>query len=152
MINHQWLEILISITNFHDPIDVQTIEIWLYFPWKQNKTTKKLSASILNCTLKVKLTMTDLLSIKSIIMHKSLLWEGNIIMLTFTTPCANSADDKSIFFLFFAKKTEFDISCKLSPTEHYENTPIQIYWKFYHQKMKIFRSNFLIFFIFLLKT
>ena len=22
---------------------------------------------------------------------------------------------------------------------HYENTPIQIYWKFYHQKMKIFR-------------
>ena len=22
---------------------------------------------------------------------------------------------------------------------HYENTPIQIYWNFYHQKMKIFR-------------
>ena len=22
---------------------------------------------------------------------------------------------------------------------HYENTPIQLYWKFYHQKMKIFR-------------
>ena len=22
---------------------------------------------------------------------------------------------------------------------HYENKPIQIYWKFYHQKMKIFR-------------
>ena len=22
---------------------------------------------------------------------------------------------------------------------HYENIPIQIYWKFYHQKMKIFR-------------
>ena len=22
---------------------------------------------------------------------------------------------------------------------HYENTPIQMYWKFYHQKMKIFR-------------
>ena len=22
---------------------------------------------------------------------------------------------------------------------HYENMPIQIYWKFYHQKMKIFR-------------
>ena len=21
---------------------------------------------------------------------------------------------------------------------HYENTPIQLYWKFYHQKMKIF--------------
>ena len=24
-------------------------------------------------------------------------------------------------------------------TNHYENKPIQIYWKFYHQKMKIFR-------------
>ena len=23
--------------------------------------------------------------------------------------------------------------------QHYENTPIQLYWKFYHQKMKIFR-------------
>ena len=22
---------------------------------------------------------------------------------------------------------------------HYENTPIQIYWKFYHQETKIFR-------------
>ena len=22
---------------------------------------------------------------------------------------------------------------------HYENMPIQIYWKFYHQQMKIFR-------------
>ena len=22
---------------------------------------------------------------------------------------------------------------------HYENMPIQIYWEFYHQKMKIFR-------------
>ena len=32
-----------------------------------------------------------------------------------------------------------------------ENMPIQIYWKFYHQKMKIFREKNLIFFIFLLK-
>ena len=23
--------------------------------------------------------------------------------------------------------------------KHYENMPIQIYWKFYHQKMKVFR-------------
>ena len=37
-------------------------------------------------------------------------------------------------------------------TEHYENMPIQIYWKFHHQKMKIFRYKILIFFIFLLKT
>ena len=35
---------------------------------------------------------------------------------------------------------------------HYENMPIQIYRKFYHQKMKIFRKKNLIFFIFLLKT
>ena len=25
---------------------------------------------------------------------------------------------------------------------HYENMPIQIYWKFYRQKMKIFQINF----------
>ena len=35
---------------------------------------------------------------------------------------------------------------------HYENTPIQIYCKFYHQKMKIFRWKILIIFMFLLKT
>ena len=35
---------------------------------------------------------------------------------------------------------------------HYENMPIQIYWKVYHQKMNIFRYKILIFFIFLLKT
>ena len=35
---------------------------------------------------------------------------------------------------------------------HYENMPIQMYWKFYHQKMKIFREKNLIFFIFPLKT
>ena len=30
--------------------------------------------------------------------------------------------------------------------QHYENKPIQIYWKFYHQKMKIFSWKILIFF------
>ena len=35
---------------------------------------------------------------------------------------------------------------------HYENMPIQMLWKFYHQKMKIFRLKISIFFIFLLKT
>ena len=35
---------------------------------------------------------------------------------------------------------------------HYENTPIQIHWNFYHQKFAIFRIKILIFFIFLLKT
>ena len=35
---------------------------------------------------------------------------------------------------------------------HYENTPIQIYWEFYRQKMETFRWKFLIYFLFLLKT
>ena len=35
---------------------------------------------------------------------------------------------------------------------HYENTPIQIHWKFYHQKMAIYHIKNRIFFIFLLKT
>ena len=35
---------------------------------------------------------------------------------------------------------------------HYENTPVQIYWKFYHQKMKTFRWKILVVFVFLLKN
>ena len=35
--------------------------------------------------------------------------------------------------------------------DHYENKPIQIYWKFYHQKMKIF-DKYSDIFMFLLKT
>ena len=36
---------------------------------------------------------------------------------------------------------------------HYENTPIQIYWKFNHKKKnESFQIKILIFFIFLLKT
>ena len=30
-------------------------------------------------------------------------------------------------------------SQRVFPVHHYENTPIQIYWKFYHQKMAIFQ-------------
>ena len=37
-------------------------------------------------------------------------------------------------------------------TCHYENMPIEICWKFYHQNSKIFRQKIPIFFIFLLKT
>ena len=33
------------------------------------------------------------------------------------------------------KRTFWNVSL----TKHYENMPVQIYWKFYHQKMKIFR-------------
>ena len=79
------------------------------------------------------------------------------------------------FFSYFSQIISFDIFCKLSPKEsgkgwnsyldlysmaiqstlvilHYENMPIYIYWKFHHQKLKVFRKKILIFFIFLLKT
>ena len=36
----------------------------------------------------------------------------------------------------FENKKPFKLS---SLVNHYENTPIQIYWKFYNQKRKIFR-------------
>ena len=37
--------------------------------------------------------------------------------------------------------------------DHYENKPILIYWKFYHQKMKIYSKKEMdFFFLFLLKT
>ena len=97
---------------------------------------------------------------------------------TFTTPWANSADDKlMIFFLFFPENRFWHFmqivsirdnlhemskpvqtialvksGIQLNIFLHYENTPIQIYGKFYHQKIKIFRWKILIFFIFLLKT
>ena len=35
---------------------------------------------------------------------------------------------------------------------HYENMPIQVYWKFYHQKMKIFWEKILNFHISALNT
>ena len=35
---------------------------------------------------------------------------------------------------------------------HYENTPIQMYWKFHHKKWKFLSKKNLIFFIFLLKN
>ena len=38
------------------------------------------------------------------------------------------------------------------PTYHYENMPIQIYWKFYHQKDENLQIKFMIIFIFVLKT
>ena len=39
------------------------------------------------------------------------------------------------------------LACSLLRTEnHYENMPIQIYWKFHHQRLKVFRYNFWFFF------
>ena len=43
-------------------------------------------------------------------------------------------------------------SSSCNKNTHYENTPIQIYWKFHHQKTESFQIKILIFFIFLLKT
>ena len=40
----------------------------------------------------------------------------------------------------------------IKKTCHYENTPVQIYWEFYYQKIKTFRWKFLVVFKFLLKT
>ena len=34
---------------------------------------------------------------------------------------------------------KMSLTFQLYKSTHYENMPIQIYWKFYHQKMKIFR-------------
>ena len=39
---------------------------------------------------------------------------------------------------FLMRKTKTDAQADLN-LHHYENTPIQIHWDFYHQKMKIFR-------------
>ena len=38
-----------------------------------------------------------------------------LFSLTFSTSCANSADDELVNFFLYSKKTSFVISCKLSP-------------------------------------
>ena len=44
----------------------------------------------------------------------------------------NTMKELSIYMGMFS-------ATKFRVITHYENVPIQIYWKFYHQKMKIFR-------------
>ena len=63
-----------------------------------------------------------------------------VYVFNFTALWANSADDKLIMFLIFPRKQDltFHANCLRAWNIHYENMPIQIYWKFYHQKMKIF--------------
>ena len=52
---------------------------------------------------------------------------------------------------FPAESMRDDVTCQ--KPSHYDNTPIQMYWKFYNQKKKEnFQIKILIFFIFLLKT
>ena len=54
---------------------------------------------------------------------------------------------KSIWLLFHVPKNAARMASRVDPDQtliwialfHYENMPIQIYWKFYHQKLKIFR-------------
>ena len=45
----------------------------------------------------------------------------------------------------------FEPGYSISYKIHYENTPIQIYWKLYNQKRENFQTKIMIFFIFLLK-
>ena len=42
---------------------------------------------------------------------------------------------------FSLDKAHCDVSSIkwITPCHHYENTPIQIYWEFYYQKIKIFK-------------
>ena len=42
----------------------------------------------------------------------------SLLCFTFTTPWANSADDKLMIFSYFYQKTGFDILCKLSHKCH----------------------------------
>ena len=37
------------------------------------------------------------------------------------------------------RKLSSDMCATSDNSDHYENTPIQIYWKFHHQKLKVFR-------------
>ena len=53
---------------------------------------------------------------------------------------------------FYGHCTAINTSCREVKTyKHYENTPIQIYWKFYQKNEKFQIKNSDIFFIILLK-
>ena len=41
-----------------------------------------------------------------------------------------------IYCINYRMKSTYLFSCYVN---HYENMPVQIYWKFYYQKLKIFR-------------
>ena len=46
----------------------------------------------------------------------------------------------NISYLWHKEEKEINIMEHCKPSKyHYENTPIQIYWKIYNQKLKIFR-------------
>ena len=45
----------------------------------------------------------------------------------------------TFFFLFFFFFFSSLIQLSQERFFHYENTPIQIYWKIHHQKLKVFR-------------
>ena len=48
--------------------------------------------------------------------------------------------EERIWAVTAGHNNESDIKTDTFPVSiHYENVPIQTYWKFYHQKMKIFR-------------
>ena len=57
-----------------------------------------------------------------------------------------------VFLLLFFVVVFFKCKWIHLKTRHYDNTLIQIYWKFYHQKTESFQIKMLIFFKFLLKT
>ena len=71
------------------------------------------------------------------------------VFLMSTTGVSNEYHDICFCGEIRKNMITFQLEKKVS---HYVNMPIQIYWKFYHQKRKNFILKNLIFFIFLLKT
>ena len=58
-----------------------------------------------------------------------------------TTPAFCWFRDYTIFKSHFIIKFQFNYWQNNNGMYHYENKPIQVYWKFYHQKMKISDKN-----------
>ena len=53
--------------------------------------------------------------------------------------CYDSVDSKAPKSTAATTPNDKVLHCTLCFTQHYENTPIQIYWKFYNQNRRIFR-------------
>ena len=99
--------------------------------WNKNKIIKQMMISTINiCTFSAKfLTSSSFVDFPPYLQGRQLLWLSDHIVV-YQAPLKNYYKRKE-FAPFRFRINPFSEGCWCT---HYENKPIQIYWKFYHQK------------------
>ena len=96
------------------------------------------------CELDIVLTRKVNILTTNELVKLTMLWTTGprkLLLNNRTDAWANRADTDQTYKMVWSRSTLYtSISTfRHITSKHYENMPIQIYWKFYHQKMKIFR-------------